>query len=203
MSPCERDQMSTNVLRMDGKLGQNQPIEPPFAPLVRLSQRQHALHGCERCRQVIAVSSPNCGLVECQVCVLEVVRLLGSPSGPRRHVTASSCSSQSVAWPAAAGSVRTCSATAALLEIGDPLANLRPRLFDALLDPTEPVWSTAPRPAQEAQEESFYPVRDRKPVVSEGLLPAIQAVQPLVPVALGRAIGRLSLSPICSCGRDA
>ena len=58
---------------MNGKLGQNQPIEPPFAPLVRLSQRQHALHRCQRCGQVIAVLPPNRRTIQRQIGVVEVV----------------------------------------------------------------------------------------------------------------------------------
>ena len=72
MSPCEREQVSTNVLRMDCKLGQNEPIEPP-APRVRLPQGQHAFDSCQRRGQVIAVLPPNRRAIQRQIGVVEVV----------------------------------------------------------------------------------------------------------------------------------
>ena len=70
MSPRKRDQMSTNIIRMDGKLGQNQPIEPPLLPCA-----SPAAPTCVR--QPQALPTGDCGasaelrLVERQICVLE------------------------------------------------------------------------------------------------------------------------------------
>ena len=64
--------MCLNVLRMYSKFWQNQPIEPPLPPLVRLSQRERALHRRESRRQVIAVPPPNSWIIERQIGVMKV-----------------------------------------------------------------------------------------------------------------------------------
>ena len=199
VSPCERDQMSTNVIRMDGKLGQNQPIEPPFAPLVRLPQ------GLACVRQPPALPKGDCGVFFRIAGLIEPQDRCDWKSSARRDRRLDHAGSQRplrVRRSRSLGQKRQdqCagSAAAAPLEISDPLANLRPRVFDALLRPnrTRPAHGTL---ANAGGPGGILPcpVRDRKPVVSEGRLPVVKAVQPLVPVALGRAIGRLSLFPIC------